>query len=574
MRMHSVSLSALAFPIVLALAGCTAEAVPPTNVVAHTAVRAGMPREVQLSGTLAPDRQTDVAARISGRVLSILAEEGDRVRQGDILVRLDPTMESAVLGGLGSTIKQARINLDTVIALYDERIRSAESTLAQLRTAATATVRAAEVREETGGSGEDRQAKETLTNAAITLEAAADGVDRLFLLSQKYTDISRRRLIERHIGVRDPSSFDTVAQAYGTLRAQADGFRAYHDTRLLTGAVATPALEEGLRLAEAALRQATQTMERVHAVLQQSVTSSEFTEDALAAEEQRMMGHAAGAESLLRAVRALQQRDVSQQQTAVREQTQAQAQLEIEQAVRGLEVLRREKDAKIAEAQATITRLQAEAGISAAQLEQTVLRAPFDGVVVARVIDPGAVVGPGTPLLTVADDRSFELRMSIPDAALASLATGRSATVTVDTLPDAVFPGTVLRIAPSADARAKKIDVDLRVENPGGALKSGMFARVQFPLASSSGVILPAGAVLSRYGRDLVFVLEQDRAVERFVTIDARTDAAVAIAEGITEGEIVLTEGHHYLRDNDPVTVIADESAIGEASPLPDASDA
>lgn len=566
-----------ALTVTLLLTGCGGiDAPPSTEVVAHTAAEAGIAQDLQLSGTLKAQRQTDVASRINGRVLSILVNKGDRVKTNDVLARLDTAVESAVLGGLTGTLRQAEAGLQSLIAMYDERIRTAEANITSLRATAAKGVNVAKVQEETSGGARLRGAKETLTNVAMTLENSLSTMDRLLLVTDKYADIGRKNMLAQHIGARDPSAVNAARQSFSTLTVAEQAFRTHFDAHLLTGDPSPSQIATGLDLAATALSAAKSALEEMHTVLQLSVTSRDFTDADLATQEQSVIRNGSTVESLLGAVRTLRETGIVEQSTAVREQTETQALQDIAQAERALEVLRREKETKIAEAQSSITRLQAEAGISAVQLNQTIIRAPFNGVVITKNVDPGAVVNPGTPLFTIADDSGFELSMNVPDSALSSLATGRSAAVNVDTIPGKTFDGEVLRIAPSADASSKNIEVDLRVENKSGDLKPGMFARVQFPLATASGVIIPAQAVLSRYGRDMVFVIENGHAVRRFVEIGARTSTAVAVLSGVAAGESVIAEGHHYLRDGDPVTVITEEPSVpsdaATSAPLSEAS--
>ena len=161
------------------------------------------------------------------------------------------------------------------------------------------------------------------------------------------------------------------------------------------------------------------------------------------------------------------------------------------------------------------------------------LRAPVAGVIVARNLDAGSLVGPGgDPIVAVADLRTLKLEAGVSELEAGRLKAGAPARVTLPARPGEVFDGRVAAVAPEVDPRNRHFRVEIRVANKGGAMLSGMYATARIPTAAAEGPIVPREAVFDRNG---------SRAVYR---IDGDTVSIVTVTEGLSDGRrVVLTSG-------------------------------
>lgn len=170
--------------------------------------------------------------------------------------------------------------------------------------------------------------------------------------------------------------------------------------------------------------------------------------------------------------------------------------------------------AALAQAQAQIgaalgSRNEAGAALSAAgvPLGEAVIRAPFDGVVLARQVDPGAVVGAGNPIATVQDNTHLELDVSVPEDAAVAIHPGSTVTVRVDALGGKSLGGHIRSITAARDAALRAADVKVDLPSTHGLL-AGMFARVRIAGPSHVARAVPTAALVNRAGQDGVFAIE------------------------------------------------------------------
>ena len=162
-------------------------------------------------------------------------------------------------------------------------------------------------------------------------------------------------------------------------------------------------------------------------------------------------------------------------------------------------------------AQAGVDQAQAAVDNAQYQLSQTTLVAPFDATVTAKLVSPGAIVGPGTPVVTLASN-DLNIPVSFEESLVSVLTPGLGATITVAAYPGVKFPARVASIYPSADPRTHTFIMKIVPEDPTGRLKAGMFANIAVQGATRSGVIfVPASAVVQWNGRDTVFVVVDGR---------------------------------------------------------------
>jgi len=201
-----------------------------------------------------------------------------------------------------------------------------------------------------------------------------------------------------------------------------------------------------------------------------------------------------------------------------------------------------------------------------AKLAKTVVTAPFSGVAGLRQVSEGAFVAAGTDIARLDKIDVIKLDFRVPETYLARLAVGQPLHVVVDSYPDAQFSGQIYAIEPAIDEQTRTVLVRARVGNPELQLRPGMFARVSLQLGvREQAVWIPEEAIVPR-GRDsYVFRVVDGKAHEVRVRIGARKVGEVEIVDGISAGDLVVTEGNHRLRPGAAVAV------TGDASPKPKA---
>ena len=219
---------------------------------------------------------------------------------------------------------------------------------------------------------------------------------------------------------------------------------------------------------------------------------------------------------------------------------------------------------------AEVDRLEAEKELAQAQLEDTLLRAPFDGVISERLVDVGDYAQAGDHLATLYQVSQMEITFTLPERFMGRVHSGQAVMITVSAYPDQPFAGQVYFVSPQVDERTRDFLVKATVKSPEGLLKPGAFgtAVVTLKVHEQRPVIPEEALVATRQGY-IVFLVEGDAARCREVRIGLREAGLVEIREGLALGESVVRAGHMNLSDGVGVHLVP---AVGETTaPIPGA---
>jgi membrane fusion protein, multidrug efflux system len=180
----------------------------------------------------------------------------------------------------------------------------------------------------------------------------------------------------------------------------------------------------------------------------------------------------------------------------------------------------------------------------------TVVRAPFTGIVGQRMVSIGDYVTKGMKIAEVVKITPLRVQLTVPEQFVGSIGVGQPVALTVDAFPDRTFDGNVRYISPSLRADQRALTVEAAVPNGNGELKPGMFATALVQQKDRTPAILvPGTAVQTIAGTSRVYVVKNDRAEERVVTTGQKLDSLVEIASGLKAGERVATANVPQLVD-------------------------
>lgn len=202
------------------------------------------------------------------------------------------------------------------------------------------------------------------------------------------------------------------------------------------------------------------------------------------------------------------------------------------------------------------SRSEADAAISAASvpLEEVVVRAPFDGVVLSRAVDPGAVVGAGSSIATIQDNSHLELDVALPEDAANAVHTGMRVSVKIDALENRVLFGRVRAVISSDNPalRSELVKIDLPATR---GLFAGMFARVRFPGRAHAAPAVPMTALVNRAGQDGIFTVNNDRAQFIPIQTGATKDGWIEVGMLPATAHEVVVKGVQNVTDGATVAI-------------------
>jgi len=191
------------------------------------------------------------------------------------------------------------------------------------------------------------------------------------------------------------------------------------------------------------------------------------------------------------------------------------------------------------------------------------LAAPFDGVVISRNTDIGALINAGSgaamPLFKVADMHQMRVYVRVPQADAAALSPGLHATLTEPQYPGQIFPATLETTSLSVAAESRTVLVEFSAPNPAGKLWAGTFAEVKLSLPGDSRMLqVPASALIFRApGAQLATVNAQNKVVLKDVVIGKNLGSEIEIESGISADDRVIVSPLDTIEDGEAVRVAA-----------------
>ena len=200
-------------------------------------------------------------------------------------------------------------------------------------------------------------------------------------------------------------------------------------------------------------------------------------------------------------------------------------------------------------AQARYREAQAEVDGARVSQKDAKIRAPYDGRVVAKLIEPGDLASPGTPFLTIEQQGIFWTDLVLPERYIQAVGEGLAVKVVVPAMDNREIMGSVDRIIPLADARNRSFQLKVAMP-PGLDLKSGMFARVFVPLGDSGKLLVPKTAIVEQGQLTGLYKLD-DAGIARFrlVRTGKTFDEQVEILSGLQAGERYVSKVPLEMRD-------------------------
>ena len=204
--------------------------------------------------------------------------------------------------------------------------------------------------------------------------------------------------------------------------------------------------------------------------------------------------------------------------------------------------------------------------------DDTVVRAPFAGVVTATAAQPGEIVAPvagggftRTGICTIVDMDSLEVDVDVAESFISRVAPGMPASIKLDAYPDWEIPAQVITVIPTADRSKATVAVRVGLKVNDARIVPDMGAHVAFlspaPTAAASGatraVIVPPDAVQTEDGgQTVVFVIDGGHAERRAVRVGDHVAAGQIIVAGLQPGDVVAVEGADKLKDGAGVKVV------------------
>ncbi|HZD55226.1 MAG TPA: HlyD family efflux transporter periplasmic adaptor subunit [Anaerolineales bacterium] len=410
--------------------------------------------ELAASGTI-EGTQIVIAPEVGGRVLEVLAREGDTVQAGQELVRFDDAL-------LKAQLSQAHAALQTAQANYDLVARGPTEEQRQL---AIASAQSEEINA--------RQALQALYDnaglSAAQLQQNIAATDKSRDKAQQYLD----NITSLAATVDVEAAWASVVISRDQLEKAQEDFQPYQNKD--QGNVTRAVMQAKLAAAQ---KQYDSAVERYNNLVG---TANQYE---LAVARADLMMEEAELADLQRQYRELR--------AGIDPKALALAEARLKTASANLAAARAgTSPEELAVARAQVETAQAALEVIQAQIAKLSITAPVDGVILTRTVEPGEVLVPGAPLLTLIQLKELTITVYVPEDRYGTIRLGQAATVTADSFPGESFRAQVIRIADQAEFTPRNVQteagrrttvfaVDLAVMDTQAKLKPGMPADVDF----------------------------------------------------------------------------------------------
>jgi HlyD family secretion protein len=555
--------AALALLVTTALlAGCTrpvpatpaaATPVPEKQVQVKTAPvqRADLVSALSYSGDVKSRANLTVVPKASGRVEKLTVDVGATVKAGDVIAELDKDTTQLAVRQAEAQLAAAQARLETMkIGARTEAVEQADATARAAR-ARTASL-------EAGPRSENvTQAQVQADNARQRLSALEKGRDENIARADAAVAAAQAQL---DAAVKGPTPAEVqakqlaVTQARKNLEAtqiQRDGVCGFGHSTFCDNARA------GVLQAEAAMRQADQQVR----VFTQPATPETIAQLQAAIDTAKQQAELAR--------RPAGDLDLAAQQAQIRAADAGVAAAQRPVVPGDVEAARAQADAAaagaaltanpftkedVASAEAQVAQAQAAVDLNKAQLKETTITAPVDGVVSDKLIVVGAVASPATPIVAIVSP-DLEITVAVEETQLSKIQAGQAAQIAVSAFPGQTFTGKVSLVSPTIDPKSRTAQVRVQPD-PGavGKLRPGMFAQVNLITEKKTAVLtVPRSALLP--GSEAAVMAVVDGQLKRVpVQIGSRGGDLIEIVGGLNEGDQVALDALD-LREGDRVAV-------------------
>jgi len=205
------------------------------------------------------------------------------------------------------------------------------------------------------------------------------------------------------------------------------------------------------------------------------------------------------------------------------------------------------KDNAFNSARARLEQARAQTRISGNQAAYGTLASDVAAVVTAVLAEAGQVVAAGQPVMRLARPEEKEVAIVVPEGQVAALKAAKQLTVHLWAAPEIALTGQLREVSPAADPATRTYAARIRLLAPPPAVQLGMTARVSLDHATDGPLLVPLTAVVDRGNGPQVWVVKDGKIEARGVRVAAFRDDGVALADGLSEGELIAVAGTNKL---------------------------
>ena len=186
---------------------------------------------------------------------------------------------------------------------------------------------------------------------------------------------------------------------------------------------------------------------------------------------------------------------------------------------------------------------EAELSLAQEELANTVIVAPFDGLIQEKHVSPGAYVQIGDAAMTVVRLDQLRFRGTIPERFAMNLSVGQTMQIQIESIEESVA-AQITRISPAVDLASRSLLFEAVIDNSEGRLRSGLFAEARIVIdAEATAIVIPPSALIEFAGAEKVWMVVDGKTREQSVLTGERRPEGIEILNGLVAGDVILLDG-------------------------------
>jgi RND family efflux transporter MFP subunit len=227
--------------------------------------------------------------------------------------------------------------------------------------------------------------------------------------------------------------------------------------------------------------------------------------------------------------------------------------------------------ARVSSAKANVNAFEAAIKAAQVQIENTVIRAPFDGTVLTKNADVGEIVAPFAAgansrgnVVTIADMGSLQLEADVSESNIERVKVHQPCEITLDAFPDKHYRGEVWKIVPTADRSKATILTKVRFLEIDNKVLPEMSAKVVFmseavpdsQLNAKAKLMIPVSALVEKNGSKIVFLVKNDELIEKVLLLGERSADKIEVLGGLSAGDKIVNSPKEDLKSGDKIQIL------------------
>ncbi len=473
--------------------------------------------EYILPAVAKPEKELDIAGEIGGKIEILNADVGDRISEGEILGTIDNKVNSATNAGLGNAISKIGNLFSNTENMYDDRIKSADENLSLIKNATSS----------------NTKASNALTNSVILSNQVNDTLGEILTIKNGVRKYKYSYLYE-HLGETSSGTREEAENATYNFQMKQKELQNFYNENILNKQATPEQIATANTMSQEVLTLAKLALEKTYTAFRFTLASGDISETQLTEYKNSISTLGTNVENTIANLQG--------------------SKSEIVQAELGLSTLQKEKSVKLSEIYEKLAEIETNKLVNEAMLDSGNISSSLEGVITKKYAEIGSIVNSGTPIFHLVQDDILKVIIDVPENISNKIYTGQN--IFIYFKNSEKVDATIKKVYPTLNEINNKLTIEIEIENYDHKILAGSLVRVAIPKnikEKTEKLALIKDAVVSRYGINYVFVLENNLAKKRIVELGASNDLFVEILKGLNKDEKVIPSGVEYLRDGDKV---------------------